>query len=114
MQNIVFTGPAIDLNGQAILRASLVAACQFTGRFNVQSAVTATTDFLIASRADTTKAKKALERGVTVLTYPEFISRQLAGIPLKTGYGSQPYKPAWSPRKEQPDYTLGLGPDDLL
>lgn len=114
MENIVFTGPAFDLNGQAIPRANLVAACQMTGRFNVQSTVNGATDFLVASRTDTTKAKKAAQRGVTVVTYPEFISRALAGISLKTRPDLTPCKASRNPRIGYPDYTLGLSPDDLL
>lgn len=114
MENIVFTGPAFDLNGQAILRANLVAACQMTGRFNVQSAVTSATDLLIASRTGTAKAKKAAQRGVEVMTYPEFISRALAGIPLKTGHETQAGKLRVAQEMVHGDYTLGLSPTDLL
>lgn len=62
--------------------------------------------------ADT--AKKAAQRGVEVMTYPEFISRALAGIPLKTGHETQAGKLRVAQEMVHGDYTLGLSPTDLL
>lgn len=82
MLNVVFTGPATDVLGRAIIRANLVAACHMTGRLSVQDAVKASTHVLVASRADTVKAKSAAARGVKVLTYPEFLREHLAGVAI--------------------------------
>ena len=113
--NVVFTGPAFDGAGQAIIRANLIAACQKTGLF-VQPAVKATTDLLVASRKDTVKAETAAERGVKVLTYPEFISTFLTEVEIMAG--GKPDK--WCDAQighfepEVPDFTAGLDPAYIL
>jgi len=112
MLNVVFTGPAFDGNGQSIIRADLIAACQKTGLF-VQPAVKATTDVLVASRKDTVKAKSAATRGLKVLTYPEFISKFLAKVEITSG--GKPDK--WCDAVEEiqvPDFTVGLDPAHIL
>ena len=88
MIRVVFTGPAFDSAGHSILRNDLAAAC--LGIATVQSAVNADTDYLVASRKDTVKAKRAMERGLEVLTYPEFIARFLSGVTIVKG--SKPNK----------------------
>jgi hypothetical protein len=44
--------------------------------------VDAVTDMLVASRIDTAKASKAADRGITIMTYPEFIATFLAGVTI--------------------------------
>jgi hypothetical protein len=85
MMNVVFTGPAFDNGGHAVVRADLVAACEATGKFAVQSSVRMDTDLLVASRTDTVKARSAKERGVEVLSYPQFIRSFLSDVDLKRG-----------------------------
>lgn len=114
MQNVVFTGPAFDNHGRAVLRANLIAASEASGRFRVQSAVTAATQILVASRTDTVKAKKAAALGVEVMTYPEFIGRELAGVDLKIGVTPNAYSPYVDKGLLIPDFTVGLSEDDLL
>ncbi len=80
MLNVVLTGPAIDGEGNSILRANLVKACNAEGTINIQSKVDRHTDVLVASRLDTVKALAAHSRGVLILTYPEFVNRHLGGV----------------------------------
>lgn len=89
MLNVVFTGPAFDKNGNSVLRADLAYACTLKGGIAVQNAVKPDTNVLIASRKDTVKAKAADQRGVAVFTYPEFISRFLAGGGDRGGWKAQ-------------------------
>ena len=84
MTNVVFTGPAVDGTGHTVLREALIQACQAKGSMNVQPSVQTTTNLLVASRTDTVKAKKAVSRGLTVLTYPKFIGKFLRGVVLPT------------------------------
>jgi hypothetical protein len=111
MLNVVFTGPAFDTNGQSIIRANLIAACQKTGLF-VQPAVKATTDVLVASRKDTVKAKTDKERGLKVLTYPEFISKFLAEVEIMSGGKPDKWCDAIAEIQVQ-DFTVGLDPHPL-
>jgi hypothetical protein len=53
VMKVVFTGPAFDNSGHSVVRSDLIAACESTGKFTVQSAVKADTDLLVASRTDT-------------------------------------------------------------
>ena len=85
MLNVVFTGPAFDNGGHAVVRADLIAACKATGKFAVQSSVRTDTDLLVASRTDTVNAKSAKERGIEVLSYPQFIRSFLSDVDLKRG-----------------------------
>lgn len=82
MLNVVFTGPASDVLGQVIVRANLVAACQASGRVAVQDGVKPSTDLVVASRADTVKARSAATRGLKVMTYQQFLVEHLAGIAI--------------------------------
>ena len=82
MLKVVFTGPAVDNAGNSVIRDNLIHACHQTGSMKVQPRVDKATDFLVASRTDTTKALAAYQKGVTVLTYPEFINRYLNGIEI--------------------------------
>ncbi len=85
MKNVVFTGPAFDNAGHAVVRADLIAACKATGKLAVQSSVRPDTNPIVASRTDTVKAKAAAARGLTVLTYPQFIRSFLSNVDLKLG-----------------------------
>ena len=81
MQNVVFTGQAIDTHGNAILRAKLAAECNRFG-LNVQSAIKPNTSILVASRDDTVKARTARAYGVQVMSYSAFVSAFLPGVDL--------------------------------
>lgn len=81
---VVFTGPAMDGNGNSIVRSNLIAACATIG-IAVDKAVGPLTDVLVASRTDTVKAKAAAKSGVTVIGYPEFVKRFLSSAQVKTG-----------------------------
>lgn len=85
MLNVVFTGPAFDNGGHSVVRADLIQACKATGKFVVQSSVRVDTDLLVASRTDTVKAKSAAEKGLQVLSYPQFIRSFLSTVDLKLG-----------------------------
>lgn len=113
MLNVVFTGPGFDGNGQSIIRANLIAACQKTGHF-VQPAVKASTDVLVASRKDTVKAKSAKARGLAVLTYPEFISKFLAEVEIMSAGKPDKWCDAVVESTAVPDFTVGLDPAYVL
>lgn len=72
--NVVFTGPAYDGHGNAILRADLVIAAQAKGH-TVFPSIHRGAELVVASRIDTVKARKAVEWGVPVLDYPAFIAQ---------------------------------------
>ena len=80
--NVVFTGPAFDSDGNSIVRADLTYACICKGGITVQDRVDGMTEALVASRSDTVKAKNAVLRGLKVMTYPQFITRFLDGVPI--------------------------------
>ncbi len=80
--NVVFTGPAFDSDGLSIVRSDLSYACIQKGGIVVQPRVDATTNLLVASRIDTVKAGKAADRGITIMTYPEFIETFLSGVTI--------------------------------
>jgi len=80
--NVVFTGPAFDTDGASIVRADLTYACIKRGGLVVQPRVDAETDMLVASRIDTAKAGKAADKGITIMTYPEFIATFLADVTI--------------------------------
>jgi hypothetical protein len=107
MLNIVFTGPAIDGNGNSVLRADLAAACQKKGGMAVQPAVRADTNVVVASRTDTVKAKRAEERGLAVLTYPQFIAHFLRGVSIESGGKANSFVDAVNKDLLVPDFTDG-------
>ena len=80
--NVVFTGPAFDSNGLSIVRSDLTYACIQRGGIVVQPRVEGSTDLLVASRIDTVKASKAADKGITIMTYPEFIATFLADVTI--------------------------------
>jgi len=117
MLNVVFTGPAVDVLGQSIVRANLIAACNKLGTVSVQPAVKANTTLVVASRADTVKAKSAAARGVKVLTYPEFLIQHLAGVAIPTDGKWSWFTDAAVSKKVQataPSGEAGLSPAHIL
>lgn len=114
MISVVFTGPAVDNAGRSITRAALTNACMQVGTFEVHPSIRTTTHLLVASRKDTVKAKRAAERGLPVLTYPEFINHYLKEVPIEAGGQFNP----WTDKVDQdllvPDFTEGLADGDIL
>ena len=93
--NVVFTGPAFDTDGASIVRADLTYACIQRGGIIVQPRVDAATDLLVASRIDTVKASKAADKGITIMTYPEFIATFLPGVVIPKNGGANRYVDAF-------------------
>ncbi len=82
---LCFTGPAVDHRGNSVLRADLKARAEDFG-FVVKGSVTQAVQVLVASRIDTVKARKAKDRGMIVITYPDFIQQSLGGsVPHQEG-----------------------------
>ena len=111
---VVFTGPAFDNSGCSVVRSDLIAACQSTGKFTVQGAVKGDTDLLVASRTDTVKAKGAVARGLTVLTYPQFIRSFLSDTVIKTGSKPNKFTDLVDHDLLVPDFTGALEAVDYL
>lgn len=114
MLAVVFTGPAVDNAGRAITRAALTNACKQVGAFEVHPSIRATTQLLVASRKDTVKARRAQERGLPVLTYPEFINRYLREVPIESSGPFNPYIDKVDQDMLVPDFTEGLAEGDIL
>lgn len=114
MLNVVFTGPAFGVDGQSIIRRNLVAACEGTGVIRVMQSVGTTTDLLVASRKDTSKARNALKNDLPVMTYSEFILQYLVGVSIPDVGTPDKYTDAAKPTGPVPDYTSGLNDGDLL
>ncbi len=114
MLNVVFTGPAFDNAGQSVVRESLIAACQKKGTINVLPRVTSGTSLLVASRKDTSKARNAADRGIPVMTYPEFITRYLGDVTIEKGAKPNKYSDFVEKDMLVPDFTKGLNPEDIL
>jgi hypothetical protein len=93
--NVVFTGPAFDSNGASIVRADLTYACIQRGGIVVQPRIDAATELLVASRIDTVKASKAADKGVTIMTYPEFIATFLPDIAIPKNGAANRYVDAF-------------------
>lgn len=89
--NVVFTGPAFDCQGRSVSRDNLIAACSAKGSIHVQKAVRPDTNVLVASRADTVKARAAADRGIAVLEYGDFIANFLKGVPIVVGVAPHAY-----------------------
>jgi len=73
MMNVVFTGGGVDAHGERIVRDRLRHAASLAG-FHTEDRVSSQTHYLVASRTDTIKAKRASAMGVKVLDYPHFIT----------------------------------------
>lgn len=84
---VVFTGPAKLASGQTILREALVKASAKAG---LRMAKTWCGDaaFLVSSRDDTVKARKAKEQGKVVFTYDDYVLylQNLGVDPLDPAY----------------------------
>lgn len=114
MVAVVFTGPAVDNAGRSITRAALTNACMKVGAFEVHPAIRANTELLVASRKDTVKARRAEERGLPVLTYPEFINRYLKEVEIESVGTFNPYTDKVDQDLLVPDFTEGLAEGDIL
>lgn len=114
MVSVVFTGPAIDNAGRSITRQALENACMVVGNIGVQPAIRADTEVLVASRKDTVKARRAAERGLPVLTYPEFINHYLDGVEIEAGGQFNRFTDKIDQDMLVPDFTVGLAEGDLL
>lgn len=80
--NVVFTGTAYNGTAQRVMREDLARAAEAAG-YVVQRSVQNSTHLLVASRADTVKANKAKEKGLLVVTYPQFILHlEQKGFPI--------------------------------
>ena len=71
MTTVVFTGPA-KIHGQLVVREQLVRASNAAG-FIVAKTWTRAADFLVASRTDTVKSRRAYEEHKTVFTYADYV-----------------------------------------
>jgi len=117
--NAVFTGPAFDKSGKSIVREDLIAACRNKG-IVVQAGVKPSTTILVASRADTVKAKGAVARGLVVLSYPEFVAYHLQDEPIEKCAKPNPYTDKIAKilvdSDGPPDFTAeyGLSPEHIL
>ena len=116
--NVVFTGPASNKAGKALVRANLIAACHTTGRLAVQEDVKADTDLVVASRADTVKARAAAARGLKVVSYQAFLAEHLVNVAIPTDGAWSWFTDASSePKREraQPaDGAVGLAEEYVL
>jgi NAD-dependent DNA ligase len=86
---VVFTGPASTRHGKPVLRADLKAFAEKHG-YVVQGAVNARTMMLVASRADTVKARRAFDKGIEVVSFGQFIA-SLGGFVPESGGQFDPY-----------------------
>ena len=112
--NVVFTGPAFDGSGRAIVRDNLIAACLSAGAITVSLRVTCITQILVASRKDTVKAKSASARGIPVLTYPEFIQSYLKLTKVPTGAKPNAFTDGIDTDIPVPDFTWVFNENDVL
>lgn len=78
MANIVFTGDAYSPNGVKTLRSEVEKLAKEKGH-NIQRQVANNTDYLVATRFDTTKADRARERKAHIIGYDEFYSLLKSG-----------------------------------
>ena len=78
MANIVFTGNAHTPKGGKPVRAEVEQLASSKGH-TIQNTVRRNTDYLVATRFDTTKAAKAKEFGTHVINYEEFYELLKAG-----------------------------------
>ena len=118
MLNLVFTGAASNKAGKALVRGNLIAACRNTGRLAVQEGVKADTDLVVASRADTVKARAAAARGLKVVSYQAFLAEHLLNVAIPTDGAWSWFTDASSePKREkaQPaDGAAGLAEEYVL
>jgi hypothetical protein len=88
MPSVVFTGKGIDpLTNKLRTRPEWEALAAAKG-FYAQKKVDGSTDYLVASRSDTTKADSARRFGTKVITYQDF-ERMLRGQAPVTTHNSR-------------------------
>jgi hypothetical protein len=96
MSNVVFTGKGLDPHtGKLRTRDEWTALANAKG-WHVQPKVGFDTDYLVASRSDTTKAAAARDRGTKVITYEDFnlmIRGAIPVVPSMSGKAPPPVKP---------------------
>jgi hypothetical protein len=80
--HVVLTGPATTRDGKAVLRGDLAALARTQGH-TIQTVVNARTEILVASRADTVKARAARNTGIKVVDYPTFIASLGGYVPAQ-------------------------------
>ncbi len=71
MNTVCFTGRGSNARGVFVERGQLIQMAEAAG-WQVHDKVYQSTDFLVASRTDTSKAAKAAALGTRVLEYSEF------------------------------------------
>jgi hypothetical protein len=79
MSSICFTGRGNDSSGNFITRDVWERQANAAG-FSVHDKVYPHTDYLVASRSDTSKAAAARRNGTTVLSYAQFEQLMAKGI----------------------------------
>lgn len=79
--NLVFTGIYKNRNGRRVMTRTEVVAQATRNDHRVQDTVDPSTDYLIASRSDTSKAQLAATMGVPVLSYQEYEERLVGPLP---------------------------------
>lgn len=114
MINAVFTGPAYDRTGNAIIRDNLIAARLKTGAITVAPRISCSTDVLVASLKDTVKAKAAAARGIPVLAYLEFIQSHLNLTKVPAGAKPSAYTDGIDTDIPVPDFTWVFNENDVL
>lgn len=93
MSSIVFTGKGLDpLTGRLRTRDEWTALASAKG-FYAQKKVDGSTDYLVASRTDTTKAAAARDYGTQVITYEEFEQMLRGRIPVSTHNSGRAFVP---------------------
>lgn len=93
MSSICFTGKGMS-GGTLVTRDIWSARAEARG-FNIHDKVHPHTDYLVASRSDTTKAAAARRNGTTVISYAQF-EQLLAGQAIRSKFdaGAPPPDPA--------------------
>ena len=93
MSNVVFTGKGMDpLTGKLRIRDEWEALAQAKG-FYPQKKVDRNTDYLVASRTDTTKAAAARNFGTQVITYQDFEQMLRGQAPVSTHNSGRAFVP---------------------
>lgn len=82
MSNVVFTGKGLDPRTGALRTRPEWTALAHAKGWGVHDKVRFDTDYLVASRHDTTKAADAAARGTKVITYKEFEHMLRGAIPV--------------------------------
>ena len=100
MTNVCFTGRGVHPGSSKVIARERWELWARAMDWSVDARVTAWTHVLVASRADTVKAKQAIANGVRVITYDEFYRRyqaHIAGGDLGSQQDDQPCAAAPTP-----------------